>query len=150
MRRPCARSGASGHALSPRNPSLSRYLLIPNFETTKAPNPALASILLPATPALLIPRQATTTVVQAPNAPSCSGQYSGGTLAGAILGTFFGTILIIYLFNSINNNQNRIGAQEVVVERKVRSNGSRRRRRSRSGGSASSVRRPSRVYSVHD
>ncbi|KAJ4506306.1 hypothetical protein HRR83_003152 [Exophiala dermatitidis] len=107
---------------------------------------SLASALLPATPAL-VARQATTTIVQSSSSPSCSGQYSGGTLAGSILGTFFGTILLIYLFNSLNNNNSRPGREEVIVERKVRSNGSRRHRRSRSG-SISSVRRPSRVYST--
>ncbi|KIW48965.1 hypothetical protein PV05_10689 [Exophiala xenobiotica] len=110
-----------------------------------SPLPSVVSALLPATP-VLVARQATTTIVTN-SSPTCSGQYSGGTLAGAILGTFFGTILLIYLFNSLNNNNRRVGREEVVVERKVRSNGSRRRRRSRSG-SLSSVRRPSRVYST--
>ncbi|RVX69991.1 hypothetical protein B0A52_06162 [Exophiala mesophila] len=111
-----------------------------------APRAGTATASSPITP-VLVARQATTTIVQ-PSGPTCSGQYSGGTLAGAILGTFFGTLLIIYLFNTILNNPHRVRREEVITERKVRSNGS-RRRRSRSG-SLSSVRRPSRVYSTRD
>jgi len=73
---------------------------------------------------------------------SCSGQYTSGALAGAIIGTFFGTILIIYLFNTIFENRRK--SEVTVVEKRVRAGS--RRHRSHSG--SSSVRRPSRVYST--
>ena len=100
------------------------------------------SIPTPPTPVELLARQATTTVVTGGTnvITGCGGQYSGGVLAGAIVGTFFGTLLLVFLWSAIGPLR---GAQEVVVERKVR------RHRSRSGGSyGSSVRRPSRVYST--
>lgn len=82
----------------------------------------------------------TATAIATPNT-SCSGQYTSGALAGAIIGTFFGTILLMYLFNSLAQRRKN----EVTIYEK-RQRGSSRRHRSRSG--SSSVRRPSRVYST--
>ncbi|KAK5940239.1 hypothetical protein PMZ80_007659 [Knufia obscura] len=118
-----------------------------------APSPPLPPTpLLPETPThtlALLPRQATSTVIQTIGASptsvattSCSGQYTSGALAGAIIGTFFGTILLLYLINSL---QNRRKPEVTVIEKRTRNGGS-RRHRSHSG--SSSVRRPSRVYST--
>ena len=105
----------------------------------QAPHATPASEFLAPTPAL-VARQATTTVITQ-SGTTCSGQYSGGTLAGAIVGTFFGTLLLLWLIQALQNNNAGNRREEVIVERKRRRGG-----RSRSG-SSSGVRRPSRVYS---
>jgi len=97
----------------------------------------------------LLVRQSTTPV------QSCSG-VSGGGIAGIVLGTFFGTLLLLYFIQTVRgaNRSNNIGY--VVEERDIktrRSGGSRsggggsRRRKSRgSVREVREVRRPSRVY----
>jgi len=83
-------------------------------------------------------------------APNCVG---GGGIAGIVLGTFFGTLLLVYFYQTLTNPSSRGRHEDVIVERKVR-NGRRRRggsHSSRSRGSylseEPSVRRPSKVYS---
>jgi hypothetical protein len=100
--------------------------------------------------AQLVARQATTLPAGGTVAQGCPGQYSGGVLAGAIVGTFFGTLLILFLWNSLTDTRWR-GPRDVVTERKTVRRSRGHRSRSGSGSySASSVRRPSRVYSVRD
>jgi len=66
---------------------------------------------------------------------------SGGGLAGAILGTFFGTLLLIYFFSAITGPDQRAGRDEVIIEKR------RRARRSSTSRSVSGLRRPSQSYS---
>jgi len=42
---------------------------------------------------------------------------SGGGIAGVVLGTFFGTILLIYFFSVITGPNQRAGRDEVIIEK---------------------------------
>lgn len=92
-------------------------------------------------------RQAVTTTVAANQQPTggCPGQYSGGVLAGAIVGSIFGTLLLVFLWSALTNAR---GIGPTVVEREVKVKKRRHGSRSRSGSYSSGPRRPSRVYST--
>jgi len=98
-------------------------------------------------------RQTTTTT--STSQPSCSGVSSGG-IAGIVLGTFFGTLLLLYFIQTVRgaNKSNNIGYVVEERDRKVSrrgasgrsGGGSGRRRRSTSVREVREVRRPSKVY----
>jgi hypothetical protein len=104
-------------------------------------------IPLPASHILSARQSATTSTA------SCSGVTNGG-VAGIVLGTFFGTLLLVYFIDSIRTASQQGNAGYVVEERR----GTRRKSRSSysGGGRRSSraevrevsVRRPSRAYTT--
>jgi hypothetical protein len=92
---------------------------------------------------ILSARQTATT-----STASCSGVTNGG-VAGIVLGTFFGTLLLVYFIDSIRTASQQGNVGYVVEERR----GTKRKSRSNySGGGRRSevrevsVRRPSRAY----
>jgi hypothetical protein len=90
---------------------------------------------------LLSARQSTHSVA------SCSGITNGG-VAGIVLGTFFGTILLMYFINSVREANQNGNVGYVVEERRStrRKSGSSRSGRHGSRGEIREVRRPGRVY----
>lgn len=66
---------------------------------------------------------------------------SNGGIAGVVLGTFFGTLLLVWFFSVITGPNQWVGRDEVVIEKR------RRARRSSRSRSVSGVRRPSQSYS---
>ena len=109
---------------------------------THANNP-LAQYIPPSAHQLL-ERQSTVPVA------SCSG-VSGGGIAGIVLGTFFGTLLLVYFVTAVRTASQQGNRGYVVEERRRtrRKSGSSRsggRRRSRGEVREVSVTRPSRVY----
>jgi len=93
-------------------------------------------------PYQLLERQSTVPVA------SCSG-VSGGGIAGIVLGTFFGTLLLVYFIDTVRTASRQGNREYVVEERRTRrKSGSSRSGRRRSTGEVreASVRRPSRVY----